>query len=145
MFFAILVFAGNDTTRNATSGGVLALMERPDQLSALRAAPELLPNAVEEILRWTTPLNFFSRSAVEDVEVGGVTIPAGDRLVMWYASGSRDEALLEGADRFDVLRPVESTMPLAGAGVTSASARVWPGSSCGSSSRRSAVAYWSLD
>jgi cytochrome P450 len=107
MFFAILVFAGNDTTRNATSGGLLALVERPDQLAALRKAPELLPNAIEEILRWTTPLNFFSRTAIEDVELGGVTVAKDDRLVMWYASGSRDENILEGADRFDIHRPVE--------------------------------------
>jgi cytochrome P450 len=116
MFFAILVFAGNDTTRNATSGGTVALLERPDQLAALRAAPELIPNAVEEILRWTTPLNFFSRTAIADVEVGGVTVPKDERLVMWYASGSRDEALLEGADRFDVRRPVEFHHAFGGGG-----------------------------
>jgi len=116
MFFAILVFAGNDTTRNATSGGIHALVERPDQLAALSADPALIPNAVEEILRWTTPLNFFSRTAIEDVELGGVTIPKDDRLVLWYASGSRDEASLEGADRFDVLRPVEFHHAFGGGG-----------------------------
>jgi cytochrome P450 len=116
MFFAILVFAGNDTTRNATSGGLLALLERPDQLAALRADPSLIPNAVEEILRWTTPLNFFSRTAINDIEVNGVTIPADDRLVMWYASGSRDEAYLDGAERFDVLRPVEFHHAFGGGG-----------------------------
>jgi cytochrome P450 len=116
MFFAILVFAGNDTTRNATSGGILALTERPDQMAVLRKAPELVPNAVEEILRWTTPLNFFSRTAITDVEIGGVTVPKDDRLVLWYASGSRDEALLPGADRFDVQRPVEFHHAFGGGG-----------------------------
>jgi cytochrome P450 len=116
MFFAILVFAGNDTTRNATSGGILALVENPDQLAALQAAPELIPNAVEEILRWTTPLNFFARSAVEDLELQGVPVAAGDLLVMWYASGSRDEAVLEGADRFDVRRQVDFHQAFGGGG-----------------------------
>ena len=116
LFFAILVFAGNDTTRNATSGGVLALVERPHQLHAMRHHPAGIPNAVEEILRWTTPLNFFARSAAQDLELGGVRIPEGDRMVMWYASGSRDEAVLEGADRFDVTRPVEYHQAFGGGG-----------------------------
>ncbi len=116
MFFAILVFAGNDTTRNSTSGGILALVDNPDQLAALRADPGLLPNAVEEILRWTTPLNFFARTAIEEIELSGVTIPKDDRLVLWYASGSRDEAALAGADRFDILRPVEFHHAFGGGG-----------------------------
>jgi len=116
MFFAILVFAGNDTTRNATSGGVLALVENPDQMAALQASPELIANAVEEILRWTTPLNFFSRSAVEDVEIHDISVSAGDFLMMWYASGSRDEEVLQGADRFDVRRQVDFHQAFGGGG-----------------------------
>jgi len=116
MFFAILVFAGNDTTRNATSGGALALVENPDQLAALRNDPSLIPNAVEEVLRWTTPLNYFARTALEDTEIAGVPIPKGDVLLLWYASGSRDEAVLPGADRFDVLRPVEMHQAFGGGG-----------------------------
>ena len=116
MFFAILVFAGNDTTRNATSGGILALVENPDQMAALQAAPELIPNAVEEILRWTTPLNFFARSAIEDLEIQGVPVAAGDLLVMWYASGSRDVEVLAGADRFDVRRQVDFHQAFGGGG-----------------------------
>lgn len=116
MFFAILVFAGNDTTRNATTGGALALTENPDQMLALTADPALIPNAVEEILRWSTPLNYFARTAVHDTEIRGVEIPAGDLLLMWYASGSRDPEALEGADRFDVRRPVEMHQAFGGGG-----------------------------
>lgn len=116
LFFAILVFAGNDTTRNATSSGTLALLEHPDQFRALAADPSLIPNAVEEILRWSTPLNFFSRTATTDTELSGVPITEGDRLVMWYCSGSRDESVLDGADRFDVLRPVEFHQAFGGGG-----------------------------
>jgi cytochrome P450 len=116
MFFAILVFAGNDTTRSATSAGVLGLLENPDQLAALAADPSLIPNAVEEILRWATPLNYFARTAMADTEVRGVPISAGDLLVMWYCSGSRDEEILPGADRFDVLRPVEYHQAFGGGG-----------------------------
>lgn len=116
MFFAILVFAGNDTTRNATSTGVLGLLENPDQLAALAADPSLIPNAVEEILRWATPLNYFARTALADTEIRGVPIAAGDLLVMWYCSGSRDEEVLAGADRFDVLRPVEYHQAFGGGG-----------------------------
>jgi cytochrome P450 len=116
MFFAILVFAGNDTTRNATSGGALALVENPDQLAALRNDPALIPNAVEEVLRWTTPLNYFARTALADTEIAGVPIPKGDVLLLWYASGSRDEEVLPGADRFDVLRPVEMHQAFGGGG-----------------------------
>ncbi|HUR73357.1 MAG TPA: cytochrome P450 [Sporichthya sp.] len=116
MFFAILVFAGNDTTRNATSAGVLGLLENPDQLAALAADPSLIPNAVEEILRWATPLNYFARTALADTSIRGVDIAAGDLLLMWYASGSRDEEILPGADRFDVLRPVEYHQAFGGGG-----------------------------
>jgi cytochrome P450 len=116
LFFAILVFAGNDTTRNATAGGVLALLENPEQLAFLRDNPDLVPNAVEEILRWTTPLNFFARSATRDLELRGVSITEGDRVVMWYASGSRDSDVLAGADRFDVTRPVEYHQAFGGGG-----------------------------
>lgn len=116
MFFAILTFAGNDTTRNATSGGVLGLTEHHDQLAALAADPALVPNAVEEILRWSTPLNYFARTALADTEIRGVPITAGDLLVMWYASGSRDPDVLPGADRFDVLRPVEYHQAFGGGG-----------------------------
>jgi cytochrome P450 len=116
LFFGILVFAGNDTTRSSTSCGALALIEHPDELRALAADPSLIPNAVEEILRWSTPLNFFARTVLRDTEIRGVPIGAGERVVMWYASGSRDDEALAGADRFDVTRPVEFHPAFGGGG-----------------------------
>lgn len=104
-FFGLLMFAGNDTTRNASSGGLLALLEHPDQLWRLRQDPSLLPAAVEEILRWVTPVMWFSRTAKRDVELHGQAINQGQKVVLWYASGSRDEALVAEPMRFDIARP----------------------------------------
>jgi methyl-branched lipid omega-hydroxylase len=103
-FFALLMFAGNDTTRNTSSGGVLALIEHPDQYAKLREDPELIPNAVEEILRWVTPVMWFRRTPTTDVEIRGVPIKEGAKVVIWYASGSRDEEVVEDPMRFDVTR-----------------------------------------
>ncbi|GAA5156761.1 cytochrome P450 [Pseudonocardia eucalypti] len=114
LFFGILVFAGNDTTRNATSGGLLALAEHPEQFAALTG--ERIPNAVEEILRWTTPLNYFARTATEDTEVGGRRIRAGERLVMWYASANRDSDAFPDPMRFDVTREPTTQHAAFGAG-----------------------------
>jgi cytochrome P450 len=104
IFFSILVFAGNDTTRNAFSGGMQALIEHPDQLERLRREPELMQDAVEEILRWTTPLNYFARTATRDTVVRGVPISEGERVVMWYAAANRDPNFFPDADRFDITR-----------------------------------------
>jgi cholest-4-en-3-one 26-monooxygenase len=95
----LLVEAGNETTRNAISGGLLAFSENPDQWARLRAEPELLPDAVEEILRWVTPISHFTRVATEDVEVRGVTIPAGEQVALYFASANRDEEVF--ADPFE--------------------------------------------
>jgi cytochrome P450 len=103
-FFGLLMFAGNDTTRNTASGGLLALLEHPDQRRELSADPAALPGAVEEILRWVTPVMWFSRSATRDADVHGVRIQEGEKLVLWYASGSRDEELVSDPMRFDVTR-----------------------------------------
>jgi cytochrome P450 len=103
-FFGLLMFAGNDTTRNTSSGGVLALLEHPDQYEKLRNDPSLIPGAVEEILRWVTPVMWFRRTPTRDVEIRGTTIEEGSKLVIWYASGSRDEELVEDPMRFDVTR-----------------------------------------
>ena len=104
IFFSILVFAGNDTTRNAFSGGMQALIEHPDQLDRLRREPELMQDAVEEILRWTTPLNYFARTATRDTEVRGVRIAEGERVVLWHTAGNRDPDFFPDADRFDITR-----------------------------------------
>jgi cytochrome P450 len=104
VFFGLLVFAGNDTTRNTSSAGMLALLEHPDQLRALSADPSLIPAAVEEILRWTSVVNFFARTATHETEIAGQPIAEGEKVVMWYSSASRDEAVFDEPDRFDVTR-----------------------------------------
>jgi cytochrome P450 len=106
MFCLTLLVAGNETTRSLISGGALALAEHPDQREALAAERSLLPGAVEECLRWVTPIQAFCRTATRDSELGGVAIPEGGELVLLYASGNRDEdAFGPSADRFDVTRP----------------------------------------
>lgn len=90
-FAVLLMIAGNETTRNATSGGLVAFLEHPDEWRRLRADPALLPPAMEEVLRWTSPVVHFARTATEDVELGGQTIRAGDALGLFYASANRDE------------------------------------------------------
>ena len=92
MFLIQLLVAGNETTRNAISGGLVALAEHPDQLDRLAADASLIPTAVEEVLRWTTPVTSFMRTAVGDTELGGTPIAAGDPLLLIYAAANRDEA-----------------------------------------------------
>jgi cytochrome P450 len=104
VFFALLSFAGNDTTRNTTALGLKALLEHPDEMQALRDDPELIPNAVEEILRWTTVVKWFVRTATTDTELGGQDIKEGEKVVMWYASASRDEDVFDDPMTFDVRR-----------------------------------------
>jgi cytochrome P450 len=92
-FAVLLMIAGNETTRNATSGGLLAFLEHPGEWERLRRDPSLLPLAVEEILRWTSPVVHFARTATEDVELCGQKLRAGDALALFYASANRDEAV----------------------------------------------------
>ena len=94
-YYMILVSAGNETTRNATSGGLLAFIEHPDQWERLVREPAHLPDAVEEVLRWTTPLIHMTRTATEDVHVGGQHIRAGQPVAMFYPSANRDEDVFE--------------------------------------------------
>jgi cytochrome P450 len=103
-FFSIMVIAGNETTRIAIAQGVLAFCEHPDQWDRLRADPSLLDAATEEVLRWTCPTHFMRRTAAADVEFGGASIRAGDKVVLWYVSGNRDEAEFANPDAFDVGR-----------------------------------------
>jgi cytochrome P450 len=103
-FFVQLVTAGNDTTRTMLSSGLQALLEHPDELARLRADRELIPSAVEEILRYANPLHYFRRTATADAVVGGQAIAAGDKLAMMYTSANRDETVFTEPDRFDVSR-----------------------------------------
>jgi cytochrome P450 len=103
-YFSLLVIAGNETTRHAISQSMLGLIEQPEQMRILKEKPELLQTAVEELLRWATPVYHFRRTATRDVELGGKQVKEGDKVVMWFASGNRDEAVFEDPYTIDVTR-----------------------------------------
>ncbi|MGW3965026.1 cytochrome P450 [Amycolatopsis sp. NPDC005003] len=103
-YFLLLVVAGNETTRHAISHSMLALLDNPDQLALLQAEPERIPVAVEEMLRWASPVYHFRRTATRDVELRGRHIKAGEKVVMWFASGNRDEDVFADPYTFDVTR-----------------------------------------
>jgi cholest-4-en-3-one 26-monooxygenase len=104
MFFFLLVIAGNETTRNAISGGMQALCEFPAQRERLQRDRDLLASAVDEIVRWVSPVMQFRRTATADTELGGQAIRENDKVVMYYGSANRDERVFENAGRFDVAR-----------------------------------------
>ncbi|HKS99582.1 MAG TPA: cytochrome P450 [Rugosimonospora sp.] len=103
-YFLLLVVAGNETTRHAISHAMLALIEHPGQLARLRDDPDLMPGAVEEFLRWASPLYHFRRTATRDVELGGRRVRAGDKVVLWFAAGNRDEEVFADPYAFDIGR-----------------------------------------
>ncbi|CAB4724931.1 MAG: cytochrome P450 [Actinobacteria bacterium] len=103
-YYLIVFSAGHDTTRNALSGALAAFVDHPDQLALVGAHPELARCAVEEIVRWTTPVNYMKRTALQDTELRGRQVREGERLTLFYASANRDEDVFDEPFRFDVTR-----------------------------------------
>lgn len=99
-----VIVGGNDTTRNSFTGGVVALNRYPDEYEKLRADPSLVETMVPEIIRWQTPISHMARTALEDTEVGGSVIKAGDRVALWYISGNRDERMIDDPAAFIIDR-----------------------------------------
>jgi cytochrome P450 len=104
LFFSLLFSAGAETTRNGVAGGLLALAQHPDQLTSLRADFDLLPSAIEEIVRWTSPSPSKRRTATRDVTLGGQPIEAGQKVQVWEGSANRDDGVFDRADEFDLTR-----------------------------------------
>ena len=100
----LLIVGGNDTTRNSISGGVYGFSQFPDQFARLKANPELLPSAISEIIRWQTPVAHMRRTALSDIEFGGKHIRKGDKVVMWYVSGNRDDSVIDRPEQLIIDR-----------------------------------------
>jgi cytochrome P450 len=103
-FTVLLLIAGNETTTNLIGNAVLALLTHPDQLDLVRSNPGLVPNLVEEALRWDSPVQLIMRMTTRDAAIGGVRVPAGSMVMPMFASANRDERRFPDADRFDVTR-----------------------------------------
>ena len=100
----LLIIGGNDTTRNTMTGSILAMNQNPDQLRKLRENPSLIPSMVSETIRWQTPLSNMRRTATQDFELGGKLIRKGDKVLIWYASGNRDEEAIENPEAYIIDR-----------------------------------------
>ncbi len=116
LFFMLLTVAGSETTRNAIALGLIALLEHPDQLETLRREPAAMEPAVEEILRWASPVSYFARRATRDTEIRGVRIGRGERITMWYPSANRDEEVFADPFRFDIRRTPNEHVAFGGGG-----------------------------
>jgi cytochrome P450 len=116
LFFFLLAAAGSETTRNAISNGFLAFVQHPEQLARLRADPGLIDTAIEEILRWSSPVSYFRRTATRDVELRGTTIRAGDVVTFWHPSANRDENEFADPFTFDVGRAPNDHITFGGGG-----------------------------
>ena len=112
----LLLVGGDETTRHVLTGGLVALLEHPEQLEALRADAALLPRAIEEMLRWVTPVKTLARTATADCTLGGEDIIAGDRVILLFESGNRDEAAFTDPDRFDIRREPNQHVAFGGYG-----------------------------
>ncbi len=116
LFFMVLIDAGGDTTRNLVAAGILALMQHPAERQRLTADPSLMPSAIEEMLRYTSPVTVFVRTATVDTELHGIPIKAGERAAMFYPSANRDELRFNNADRFDIGRAPNPHVAFGGGG-----------------------------
>ena len=116
MFMLLLTLAGNETTRNSISWGMRALIENPEQYALLRDRPDLIDSAVEEILRWASPVLHFRRTATADTELHGQRIAKGDKVVMWHISANRDERVFAEPFRFDITRTPNNHVAFGGGG-----------------------------
>lgn len=116
MFFLILAVAGSETTRNALTQGLIALLAHPEQLDELASDRSLSVLAADEALRWSSPVLLFGRTATEDVTIGGQDVAAGDRVVFWYPSGNRDETVFDDPFRFDIHRYPNPHLAFGGGG-----------------------------
>jgi cholest-4-en-3-one 26-monooxygenase len=116
MFFVLLAIAGNETTRNAIAGGMLAFLEHPDQWRRLGEDRSLLPGAVEEILRWVTPVMEFRRTATRDARIGEQEVKQGDKIILFHPSANRDEAVFDDPHRFDIGRDPNPHLSFGGGG-----------------------------
>jgi cholest-4-en-3-one 26-monooxygenase len=116
LFFLLLTVAGSETTRSAISLGLLALLDHPDQLETLRNDPSAMHAAVEEIIRWSSPVAYFARRATRDAEIRGVPIAEGERITLWYPSANRDEDAFENPFRFDIHRTPNHHLAFGGGG-----------------------------
>jgi cholest-4-en-3-one 26-monooxygenase len=116
LFFLLLAVAGNETTRNAISHGLNAFLEHPDEYSLLAASPGLIDRAVEEILRWASPVMYFKRNVTEDLDYKGHQLRQGDKVSIWYVSANRDEDVFEDPFRLDVSRHPNEHIAFGGGG-----------------------------
>ena len=116
LFVLLLAFAGNETTRNAIAHGMNAFLDHPDQWARLAAAPSLIGTATEEILRWASPVMYFRRNATKDVQLGDVTIKAGDKISLWYILANRNEDVFDEPFRFDIARTPNDHIAFGGGG-----------------------------
>jgi cholest-4-en-3-one 26-monooxygenase len=116
LFFQLLSVAGNETTRNLISNGMHFLFEHPDQWAKLVADRSLLPGAIDEMLRYASPVMYMRRTAPEDFELRGQTIQAGDKMALWYISANRDEDVFENPNRFDITRSPNEYVAFGGGG-----------------------------
>jgi cholest-4-en-3-one 26-monooxygenase len=115
-FFELLVLAGNETTRNAISHGMRAFIEHPEQFELLAADPLLIDSAVDEILRWASPVLYFRRNVAEPIDYRGVQLREGDKVSIWYVSANRDEDVFEDPFRFDITRSPNPHVSFGGGG-----------------------------